>query len=163
MQARTWMSSVALILCVLGLAYAGWRSVQRTEAGNCYVCNRPVHAHSKTVALVNGHPKTFCCPACALSEHGQEGKPVTLTRLTEYLTGKELAPDQAYIVRGSDVNPCVQNEGLVDADKQPAALHFDRCRPGMLSFARLDEAARFAREHGGQVLAFKELRAAYAK
>lgn len=163
MKTNTWLWSLALIVCVLGLGYAGWRAVRRTAAEDCYACKRPLHAHSKTLALVNGHSTTFCCPACALSEHGQEGKPITVTRLTAFLTGQDLSPSQAYIVRGSDVNVCVKAEGLVDPDKQPAHLHFDRCRPSMLAFARRDEATRFATEHGGQVLAFKDLSAGFAQ
>ena len=163
MRTKNWLWAIALIVCVLGLGYAGWRAVRRSEAEECFACKRPLHAHSKTLAIVNGHTGTFCCPACALSEHGQEGKPIVITRLTAYLTGQDLSPDQAYIVRGSDVNECVKSEGLVDPDKQQAHLHFDRCRPSMLAFARQDEAAKFSMEHGGQVLKFNDLRATFAQ
>ena len=161
MRIASWLWGLALLACVLGLAYGGWRAARRTET--CYVCKRPLHAHSKTLAMINGHLTTFCCPACALSEHSQEGKPVTISRLTAFVTGEALSPDQAYIVRGSDVNICVKNVGLVDRDKHPADLHFDRCSPSMLAFARRDEAAQFARAHGGQVLAFHDVQAAFAR
>jgi hypothetical protein len=123
----------------------------RQDPDVCYVCQRPVHAHSKTVAVAGGRARPFCCPACALSQHAR------ITGLTSFTTSAPLAPDNAWVVRGSDLNMCVRTQELIGADKRAADLRYDRCLPGILAFARRDEAARFASEHGGEVLRFSEL------
>jgi hypothetical protein len=113
--------------------------------------------------LVSGRTRLFCCPACALSEHEQEVKPIRVTELTAFLTGAELSPSDAFVVRGSDVNMCARTHELLDQDKRSADVHYDRCAPSMLAFAQRDEAVRFAREHGGEVLPFKEIVAEFSR
>lgn len=152
-----------VIVAVIGLAYAALMFVRRSAAEECYACRRPIHAHSRTVAVANGKSRLFCCPACALSEQTQEGKPVEVKELTAFLTGAKLSPDTAYVVKGSDVNMCARAHELVDADKHAADLHYDRCAPSLLAFANPDEAANFAREHGGAVLPFREVAASLAR
>ena len=105
----------------------------------------------------------FCCPACALTAHDQNGKAVRVVELTDYETNAALSPDRAYVVRGSDVNPCAQSDGPVGPDKQPTVVHFDRCSPSLLAFATGQSAASFAREHGGEVFSFSDFAAAYSR
>lgn len=104
-----------------------------------------------------------CWPARAMTTHDQNGRPVKIVQLTDYATNSPLAPSQAYIVRGSDVNTCAEQHGPVDPDKQPTMVHFDRCSPSLLAFSGRDAAARFASEHGGDVLSFSELAASYSR
>jgi hypothetical protein len=111
--------------------------------------------------MVNGKAKVFCCPACALSEHEQEGRPIRITELTAFLTGEKLSPAEAFIVKGSDVNMCAHTHEVMDDEKRPADLRYDRCSPSMLAFKQRSEAVSFVREHGGQVLPFTEIAAAY--
>lgn len=162
-QRRAWFAGLVCVLAVLALGYAGWKTFARADADQCYACQRPIHAHSRTVALVDGHPRFFCCPACALSQHQQMGEPVRITELTSFLTGKTLSPDNAYLVRASDVNMCERTREVLDSDKQPADLQYDRCAPSLLAFAQRSEAVRFAREHGGEVMPFSQAAAAFAK
>jgi hypothetical protein len=112
------------------------------------------------MAVANGHARLFCCPACALSLHEQAGKPVQVTQLTSFLDGRALAPESAYIVKGSNVNMCERAPELIQEDKRPADLRYDRCSPSLIAFARRDEAVEFARDHGGEVLPFREAAAA---
>ena len=157
-----WFGAMAAVVIAIALGYAGWGF--RPLAGEtCYACNRPVHGHSKTVALANGRSRLFCCPACALSQHEQAGKPVKITRLTAFLTGEPLSPEDAYLVQGSDMNMCTMKQTMLEADKQHAELQYDRCAPSLLAFARRDEAVQFAREHGGRVESFREIAAAFSK
>jgi len=162
MKRRRWLVGVLSVLAGSTLGYAGWRAF-RSGTVECYACKRPIHDHSKTVAFADGRLRLFCCPACALSEHEQTGKPVTITRLTSFSTGEPLAPENAYVVRGSDVNMCIRDRGIIDADKRPAALRFDRCAPSLYAFAQLGEASEFARQHGGEVMRFREAEAAFSK
>ena len=116
-----------------------------------------MHSHSKTVSVVGGKRTVYCCPACALSEHQQSGKPVEVVELTSYPDSQILEPKDSFVVRNSDVNSCARREPAVNADKQPMQLHFDRCAPGILAFRDRGSAELFARQHGGQVMMFTAL------
>jgi NosL len=61
------------------------------------------------------------------------------------------------------VNMCERTQGMIQEDKRPADLYYDRCAPSLIAFAQRSEARDFAREHGGEVLAFKEAAAAFVK
>lgn len=161
LQRGAWFIGLTCFLAVLALGYAERKSFAHSDANQCYACKRPIHAHSRTVASIDGRSRVFCCPACALSEHQQTGKPVSITQLTAFLTGKALSPDNAYVVRASDVNMCERTEGLVEADKQSAGLHYDRCAPSLIAFAQRSDAVQFAREHGGEVMPFSQAAAAF--
>lgn len=160
-QPLAWLGAVAFIVAGLAVAYTGWRVVRATDNDVCRVCQRPIHAHSKTVAVIQGHREVFCCPSCALSEHYQAGKPVRIVALTDFATGAVLAPQQAYLVRGSDMIPCIRPHPRVDENMHPTATEYDRCAPGLLAFARREDAIRFTTQHGGQVLSFADLAGSY--
>ncbi len=163
MTTKRWFAILAVVLVAAGLGYVGYGAYRGSQTEQCYACARAIHAHSRTIAIVNGHARTFCCPACALSEHEQEGKPIRVTELTSYLTGEKLTPAEAFIVKGSDVNMCAHAREVVDEEKRPADLHYDRCSPSMLAFKRRSEAVDFVRQHGGQVLPFTDVASAYAQ
>jgi len=150
-------------VAALAVGYAGWRVYLKTQPEQCYACQRPIHVHSRTVAIDNGSARFFCCPACALSEQRQEGRPVRVTELTAFSSGMRLSPNNAYVVKGSDVNMCTTVHKLVDADRRRAALDYDRCAPSLLAFAQESEALQFSQEHGGTVLPFRKVAAAFAK
>ena len=150
-----------VLLAIAGLGYAAWRVVQSRGQETCQACQRAVHHHTRTVGIAEGKREIFCCPACALSEHRQTGRQVRITELTDFESGTRFSPDHAYVVRGSDLNPCVQHTSTLDRDKQPLHVHFDRCSPSMLAFAHQEAAATFAKQHGGQVVRFQELASDY--
>jgi len=151
-----------MVAVALGIGYAAFNVYRSSQTEQCYACQRAVHAHSRTVATIRGKPRTFCCPACALSEHEQEGKPVEVTELSAFPSGAKLSPKDAFIVRGSDVNMCVRTRELMDRDKRPADLHYDRCSPSLIAFGKRNEATEFVREHGGEVLSFREVASAFS-
>lgn len=163
MQRRVWFAGLASVLLAFALGFVAWRSFAGADVEQCYACRRPVHAHSKTVALIDGRSRLFCCPACALSQHEQVGKPVKITHLTSFLTGEDISPDTAFVVKGSDVNMCERTKELVDADKRPADLRYDRCAPSLIAFAQRNEAVQFAHQHGGEVTPFHAVAAEFAK
>jgi hypothetical protein len=163
MRRGAWFLGLVCILAILVLGYAGWQSFAHSDAEQCYACKRPIHAHSKTNAFIEGRSRLFCCPACALSEHQQAGKSIRITQLTSFLTGKALSPDNAFVVRGSDVNMCERTKELVGTDKQSADLRYDRCAPSLIAFAQRSEAVQFARAHGGEVIPFGQVAAAFDK
>lgn len=145
------------ILLLSGLGYSTFRLVGQREGQSCKACGRPVHSHSRTVARIDGNRGVYCCPACALSEHQQAGTPIEVVELTDYATSQSLDPRKAWVVRNSDVNPCLRHDAVLSPDKQPLHSHFDRCAPSMLAFGSSSAAQSFVREHGGQVVAFSDL------
>jgi hypothetical protein len=157
--------AVFAIVAVVALAigYGAWRVEVRALPEQCYACQRPIHAHSRTLAFAGGKSRLYCCPACALSEHRQESKDVKITELTEYLTGAKLAPNDAWVVKGSDINMCAQAHEMMVTDKRRADVQYDRCAPSFLAFAQEREAQQFSREHGGTVLPFPQVAASYAR
>ncbi|MEI9972221.1 MAG: nitrous oxide reductase accessory protein NosL [Ignavibacteriota bacterium] len=163
MERRSWIGACVGILGLTALGYGGWRTFGLADADECYACKRPLHAHSKTVAMVDGHPRVFCCPACALSQRAQAGKTIQITQLTSFADGKTLSPENAYVVKGSNVNMCERTQELIQEDKRSAGLNYDRCAPSLIAFAQRSEARDFAREHGGEVLAFQDAAAALTR
>ena len=146
--------SIVAIVVLAGIGYSGWRYVSGRSAQSCKAGTRPVHSHMKTVGLVDGKRFVYCCPACALSEHQQSGKPVQVVELTDYGTDSPLKPESSYVVRNSDVNPCLDHHPAVGEGGQPLESHFDRCAPSVLAFQSQQSAAAFAGQHGGQVVKF---------
>jgi hypothetical protein len=151
------------VLVVLAVGCLGWAAFHSGDSQECYACKRAMHAHSKTVAVADGRTRQFCCPACALAQHEQSGRRIQITELTSYSTGKALAPEKAYVLKGSDINMCVTKPEIIDADKHPVGMHYDRCAPSMLAFERRSEAEQVARRHGGTVSPFAEAARAFAK
>lgn len=162
MAGGRWLAAVAMVAVALGLGYTAYRVYRGPRTEQCYACRRPVHANMRTLATVDGQSRTFCCPACALTEHEQEGKPIQITELTDFLTGAKLSPSQAFLVKGSDINECAQTHEVIGADRRAADVLYDRCSPSLLAFGQRSDAVQFTREHGGQVLAFSEIRSQFA-
>jgi hypothetical protein len=153
-----------LIVLACGLGYGGWRMLAPSGHEVCEICNRPIHAQSRTVGEIgDGREEVFCCPTCALTAHHQTGEKVKITQLTDFDTDRSLAPDDAYVVEGSTLNLCIKYQPLADKDKQPTQMAFDRCSPSIYAFSSEAGAERFAREHGGTVHRFQELAAAYQR
>lgn len=162
MEVKRWLSVLAVMALAVGLGYAAFRVYRGSQAEQCFACQRMVHAQMRTVALVGGRERVFCCPACALSEHEQEGRPIKITQLTDFLTGAKLAPDGAFLVKGSDVNLCAQTHVLAGADKRPVYQSYDRCAPSLVAFEQRGDALKFVQEHRGEVLGFSEIASKFA-
>jgi len=92
-QRKSLIASVVAILVLAGLGYATWRFVGERSAQVCRACARPVHSHMRTIAILDGKSRHYCCPACALSEHQQSGKQVQVVELTDYLSNMALNAD----------------------------------------------------------------------
>lgn len=155
---RAWIVAVATGVGVV-LLMPGCQNRQESVR-ICSACQRPVHAHSATVGLLGDRKETFCCPACALAARSQEHRHLTVLELTDYRTGGKLRPDAAYVVAGSEVSMCAREAPVIDAEKRPHPVHFDRCLPSILAFPDREAAASFASEHGGRVARFDDLAAA---
>lgn len=150
------------IAMIAATVLVGWRIYHDRANESCKACSRAVHAHMRTLAMVDGQRANYCCPACALSDHQQSGKPVEITELTDFQTNAALEPSHAFIVRNSDLNPCLEHRHpAVGEGGQPLEAHFDRCAPSVLSFRDRESANAFARNHGGNVSRFADFAAQF--
>lgn len=156
MQRRSALAGIAAILALAGLGYSAWRFVLDRSDRSCGACSRPVHSHMKTVAMVDGKRSVYCCLACALTEEKQSGQRVQVVETTNFLSNSPLNPENSYVVRNSDANPCLQHQPAVGENHQPLEARFDRCAPSVLAFQDQKAARAFASRHGGQVLRFSD-------
>ena len=156
MQRRSALTGIVAILVLAGLGYPAWRFVEERSDQLCSACRRPVHSQMKTVAMVDGKRGVYCCLACARSEQQQSGRRVQVVETTDFLSSNPLHPENSYLVRNSDVSPCLLHNPAVGENNQPLEAHFDRCAPSVLAFQDQKAAAAFASQHGGQVLRFSD-------
>jgi hypothetical protein len=150
-----------LLALAAGLAYLGWSTLRSGGAQTCHACARPVHERALTIALDEGRKEVYCCLACALTHHQQSGETVEVVELRDYETDRPLSPEDAYIVRESDVNLCMRHPMLADREGGASTMEFDRCSPSMLAFATRGRAEEFQRRHGGILLPFSEVQRAF--
>ncbi|MFN0171519.1 MAG: hypothetical protein ACKV22_34310 [Bryobacteraceae bacterium] len=163
MQRRSALAGIIAILAPAGLGYTAWRFVKDRSDQSCGACSRPVHSHMKTVAMVDGKRGVYCCLACALTEQKQSGRRVQVVETTNFLSNRPLIPENSYLVRNSDVNPCRQHHPAVGENNQPLEACFDRCAPSVLAFPDQKAAGAFAGRHGGQVLRFPDFASAFQR
>lgn len=149
--------TVASVVVLALFATAGYWLLQRTAPSECKVCRREIHAAARAVIEVDGKQEAVCCVRCAITRDEQEGKPVRLVEVTDYIRSKPLAPKDAFFVEGSRIVLCQSHEPHMDETKHAQAQIFDRCEPSVYAFARKEEAAAFAAENGGVVLSLAAL------
>lgn len=99
----------------------------------CAICGMPATGSQRAVAVhPGGSQRAFCCPHCALvwQQVADAGEAVVLVR--DLLYGRPVDARVATYVVGSDVVMC--------------------CQPSVVAFGRREDAERFVRGFGGQVL-----------
>lgn len=153
---------VSAVLAVALIGGTGYILVERWQQGSrqnvCQSCWREIHPSMATVGEVDGKRQQFCCPACALTTAQQSGTPVRIVQLTDFNTKQPLDPKMAFLVRGSNINPDLHSQPLVDPQKQPHPVHYDRCTPSILAFQTRQQAETFQRENGGDILQISDLK-----
>ncbi len=148
------------IVAVMALALAGCDKIETFIHGDrCVLSDRVIHpGMAATIAVQGGPSGRTCCIRCAITYAQQTGKKVRVVSVTDYLTHKQIAPDKAAYVTGSDVAPCVGPPVKVTQTRsQCCFLGWDRCSPSTVAFANKQEAERFQREHGGRLETFADL------
>jgi hypothetical protein len=122
----------------------------------CAMCERPIHVGTAFSAVVDGRTVWACCPKCGLSACSKGGEMKSL-EATDYPSGKAIPADRCVYVVGSDLTPCCSPQVMVDRDKVPCGLCFDRCSPSAIAFADPAAAQTFSKEHGGKAIPFAAL------
>jgi nitrous oxide reductase accessory protein NosL len=156
MAKQSWVAAVVLLV-LAGLVAGGYYVMAKREADYCGFCHRMLHPNTKVVAEVGGRRRTVCCVRCAINEALQEKKALRLISVTDFTTGKEIDPKQAFFVEGSHRVLCTHDGAMVDESKHAQPMTYDRCFPGTYAFARQEDAEAFERENGGTVLPLSRL------
>lgn len=150
------------IFGIVLISATGYILVERWQQGKreniCQFSWREIEPNMATVAEIDGKRQRICCPACALATAQQRGIPIRIVQLSDFNTKQPLDPKTAFLVQGSDINPDMHSQPLVDTDKQPHPVHYDRCMPGILAFQTRQQAETFQREHGGELLQISDLK-----
>ena len=161
MNKRQVVLVAALVVCAAVAAAAGprlWRWAEGPPAGYCPICLRHEHKESMVRFQAEGERVTqACCLSCALTYGRQTHKKVTILAVTDHNSGRELAPEHATFVVGSDVSPCTHTMMHMGAEKQEYPVRWDRCLPSILAFSSTAAAEAFRLQHGGRVRNLQEL------
>jgi hypothetical protein len=103
----------------------------------CEMCGKP--AQAQTRVLLNredGGQMVACCPHCGLMLLSRRGPEIASMLVTDFLYGAVGSAQTAFYVVDPDVTVC--------------------CSPSTLSFSRREDATRFQKGFGGEVLPFTE-------
>jgi predicted RNA-binding Zn-ribbon protein involved in translation (DUF1610 family) len=122
----SWIVCLALVAVLAGLARA-------TET-KCPVCGTETGAARFTVTLKDGKEKIYACPRCAMLD--VDVREARALSATDFLSRKTVDGRKAFYLAKTSYGEC--------------------CPPFWLSFATREDAERFAKGFGGQVLGFDE-------
>ncbi len=102
------------------------------RAEECAVCGKEIGPANATfkVEYADGKQETYGCPHCGFT--AMQGREVKSATTTDFLRRTTIDARTAWYLRGSEVGYC--------------------CEPSWLSFATQEEAEKFARGFGGEVL-----------
>lgn len=154
MKRKVIQISAGALCVVLGAAVLLYFRRQQQEI--CPFSNRHIHSGSRAVVEVAGERLPTCCIRCALTAERQ-GVKARLVEVSDFFSGRPLAPDAAFYVSGSPVVLCERHEPKLDAEKQVYQPVFDRCEPSIFAFSRREQAEEFARTNGGAVRRLPEI------
>lgn len=149
--------AVFTVVVIAMLAVGGYEWNQSRNPQVCGFCRRPLQDKLWVLAEVGGQRRRVCCPQCAVSEARQEQRAVRLIMVHDYISGREIDPQQAWYVNGSRAVACSHDGMRMDEMKRSEALAFDRCSPGAFAFAKKEDAQVFVTQNGGQLLTLEQL------
>lgn len=152
-----------VVLALAALLVTTTASCGRSQSAVCTQCGRDECKNlAFTVGLEGGGSVRTCCPRCALRYISEKRPAVTALAVRGFADGRSLDARKAFYVEGSDVHPCASHEKGAAVDARGCCLKavYDRCEPSLVAFDSADTAESFARDHGGFVRTFDELKAA---
>ena len=152
---------VALAMVVVSLATMA--SCSRSTTAMCSQCGRDECKNlAFTIGLADGGIVETCCPRCGLRYIAKKHPAVTSLAVRGFADARTLDAQKAFYVEGSDVHPCAGHEKAAAVDARGCCLKavYDRCEPSLVAFDSAEKAESFARDHGGFVRTFDELKSA---
>lgn len=147
---------LTILVISTGLFGGGYWIVKQRSEASCSICQRHINKRARVVAEIGGRRRVVCCAHCARTEGQQENKPVRFLQVTDYTTGENLDPQQAWFVDGSRVMACEHKMATASEMKHADQMVFDRCSPGTFTFRDRKLADAFVAENGGTVLGLAE-------
>lgn len=126
-----WLFVVAVIWLPL--------STLAVDPGQCEMCGKPVTESSNwfIIQMSDGDEKTYGCAGCGLSAlASMSDETIEEAKAEDFLRRKLIDASEAFYLRGTEIGFC--------------------CEPYWLAFASREEAERFAKGFGGEVLNFEE-------
>lgn len=151
MARKVSIAAFVLLIVVVGLLAGGEYVVKRRSETICGFCQRHINPQAGVVAEVGGRRRHVCCAHCAITEGHQEHKPVRLIEVTDFTSGRRIAPEQAWYVDGSRIMACMHDMSRMDDMKRAQQEVFDRCSPGTFAFANRADAEAFVAANGGVI------------
>ena len=134
------------------------------DGATCEACDRHECRNlTFTIVWSDGSRQDTCCPRCGLHLIASErSSSVASLAVRDFDTAGVLEAGSAAYVEGSDVSPCAANLSSMPTDERGCCLKpvYDRCLPSLIAFGSRERAETFARDHGGIVKTFPELRSA---
>lgn len=104
------------------------------DASLCQMCDRKIKEQSAyTLITADGKKVRLCCPHCGLIAHSRLGD-VWQGLATDFLHGHVVTASQAYYLVEPELTIC--------------------CSPSVIAFASADEAKKFQKGFGGQIVNF---------
>ncbi len=152
-----------VVLALAALFVVTTASCGRSKSAACTQCGRDECKNlTVTIGLESGDSVKTCCPRCALRYLADKRPAVTMLAVRGFADGRSLNARKAFYVEGSDVHPCASHDKGAAVDPRGCCLTavYDRCEPSLVAFDSADTAESFARDHGGFVRTFDELKAA---
>jgi hypothetical protein len=160
MHSRRTIQALLWIVACLTLLGGCERARSWLSAGDrCVLSERHIHpGMAVRVEVADGPSGRACCLRCAITYSRQHAKMVRVDWVTDYASGREVLPDHASYVVGSDVAPCAAKRELAAASRRELLREmWDRCLTSTIAFAELADARAFQAEHGGAIQTFAEL------
>ncbi len=116
----------------------------------CEICERPVHPEVyTTLTLEDGREIHACCPRCALRFIERQNETVRRVEVSDHASGEALAFENAFLVEGSNLTPCLEHHIVTDERRMPLRVCYDRCMPSLIAFRSAEKARVFIMAHGG--------------
>jgi hypothetical protein len=123
----------------------------------CSVCQRPLHkGMTFVVSTRDGKEYPACCPRCGLRFAIE--KDAHPSKATDFSNGEIISPISAIYLEGSKVMECCTSTTVRSDNGMICEMHFDRCQPSLLTFARLEDAEAYQLRQGGRILSFAKVR-----
>jgi hypothetical protein len=152
---------LAVIAFAVLAGYLVWSGKVAGGKPICQVCHRELHdAAAFTIALENGGRQRTCCPRCGLRVVILEGG--RAIDAVDFRTARKIPAADAIYLEGSDIMECCSATGFRTEEGTYSDIHFDRCMPSLLAFARREDAEAVKKDHGGRIIGFEEARQSVA-
>lgn len=158
LRPKFWVAIAMVVVFIASTASCG-----RSRSAMCSQCGRDECKNlAFTIGLENGGTVETCCPRCGLRYIAKKQPAVTSLAVRGFADARTLDAQKAFYVEGSDVHPCASHEKATAVDARGCCLKavYDRCEPSLVAFDSAEKAELFARDHGGFVRTFDQLKSA---